>query len=153
MRVRINFCFFFVSIYQSFGMQNSMVLWLCFVVTSLKASMEYDGLINSLTRVFVHKHVQTVTATTSCWPTGDNFLFLSFSHCRFWKLIITPVCTLLCAWRSLDANNRLLFALSSADISVNFHPSVIPVHNTWYRYGILVDVSCVQIPTTLFRMV
>ncbi|XP_029347273.1 glutamate receptor ionotropic, delta-1-like [Acyrthosiphon pisum] len=101
-------------------MRNPMILlWLCLAASTFRTSVEYDGLINALTRVFVHKHVQTVTATT-CWPT--------------------------------DANGRLLLALSSADISVNFRPSLIPVHKTWYKYGILVDVSCsVQIPTTLFR--
>uniref|UniRef100_A0A2S2NTB4 Glutamate receptor delta-1 subunit n=1 Tax=Schizaphis graminum TaxID=13262 RepID=A0A2S2NTB4_SCHGA len=99
-------------------MRNSVALWFCLVVSSFETSAEYDGLINALTRVFIHNHVQTVTAVT-CWPR--------------------------------DANNRLLLALSSADISVNFHPSVIPVHETWYRYGILVDVSCDQVATTLLQ--
>ncbi|XP_060852766.1 glutamate receptor ionotropic, kainate glr-3-like [Rhopalosiphum padi] len=99
-------------------MRNSVAFLFCLVVSSFKTSAEYDGLINALTRVFIHNHVQTVTAVT-CWPR--------------------------------DANNRLLLALSSADISVNFHPSVIPVHETWYRYGILVDVSCAQVATTLFQ--
>ncbi|CAH1738068.1 unnamed protein product [Aphis gossypii] len=99
-------------------MRNSVAFWFYLVASSFKTSAEYDGLINALTRVFIQKHVLTVTAIT-CWPK--------------------------------DANSRLLLALSSADISVNFRPSMIPVHETWYRYGILVDVSCVQVTTTLFQ--
>ncbi|XP_025422107.1 glutamate receptor 2-like [Sipha flava] len=53
-------------------------------------------------------------------------------------------------WSS-DSVNRLLLGLSSANISVGFRPSAIPTFNTWYRCGILVDVSCTQIATTLFR--
>ncbi|VVC30079.1 Ionotropic glutamate receptor [Cinara cedri] len=54
-------------------------------------------------------------------------------------------------WRS-DKKSRLLFELSSVDISVNFYQTAIPVyHHTWYRYGILVDVSCTQIATVLFQ--
>lgn len=52
-----------------------------------------------------------------------------------------------------DANSRLLFGLSSADISVSFHPSVVPLYDTWYGYGILVDISCVQTANTLFQQV
>lgn len=54
---------------------------------------------------------------------------------------------------SADANGRLLYGLSSADISVNFRPMVMPVYETWYKYGILVDVSCVQTAGALFEQV
>lgn len=58
-------------------------------------------------------------------------------------------------WRdeSTDANSQLLFEMSSADISVNFRPSVVPEYDTWYRHGILVDVSCTGTTDALFRQV
>lgn len=58
-------------------MRNSIILWLCLVASIFRTSVEYDGLINALTRVFMHKHVQTVTATT-CWPTGENYFYFCF---------------------------------------------------------------------------
>lgn len=53
-------------------MRNSMAFWFYLVASSFKTSAEYDGLINALTRVFIQKHVQTVTAIT-CWPKGNFF--------------------------------------------------------------------------------
>jgi len=69
------FVWFFVPIVK---MRNPIILlWLCLAASTFRTSVEYDGLINALTRVFAHKHVQTVTATT-CWPTGEIYFYFCF---------------------------------------------------------------------------
>jgi len=86
---------------------------------------------------------------------AHRWIFLKCSFCcRFRKSEYPPYRSHPYLTHISDANSRLLLALSSADISVNFRPTVIPAHKTWYRFGILVDVSCsFQIPTALFREV
>ncbi|XP_050421371.1 uncharacterized protein LOC126833853 [Adelges cooleyi] len=79
---------------------------------------EYDGFIRTVTQLFLHRHIRTVTAAT-CW--------------------------------SSVINSNLLVRLSDVDVSVTFHPSTIPSHNPWYRYGILIDLSCTNFSSPLFK--
>lgn len=72
-------------------MQNIVIL-LCFTVIKFKMSEEYDGLIHALTRVFTLKHVQTVTAASTCWPPGDlkfhRLLYLKFKcFVKNWAMV------------------------------------------------------------------
>lgn len=138
-------------------MMRPFVVVLCLATTKFQLSQEHDGLIRALTKAFARKHVQTVTAASTCWPPGDHhyhnycryhlFLFVYTNPNETSRAITCDVVV------SAGADGQLLFGLSSADISANFRPSVIPAYGTWYKHGVLVDVSCVQTASALFAQV
>lgn len=126
---------------------HGFVLLFCLqIAVKFKFAEGYDGLIQALTNVFAQKNVQTVTAST-CWLPGNvekkKKIEKLLKKKRFSNNFTLFV----------DANSRLVFGLSSVDISVSFHRSVVPVYHTWYSQGILVDVSCARTANALFQQV
>ncbi|XP_050546126.1 uncharacterized protein LOC126908256 [Daktulosphaira vitifoliae] len=49
-------------------------------------------------------------------------------------------------------SSKLLTRLSDVDISVSYNQSPLPSHNPWYRYGILVDLSCYEFSNTMLKL-
>jgi len=126
----------------------------CLAATKSQLSDEHDGLIRALTKAFARKHVQTVTAASTCWPPGDYLPLSSIcSRCHQPKRDVAADIITCDAFVSAGADRQLLFGLSSADISANFRPSVMPAYDTWYKHGVLVDLACVQTAAALFAQV
>lgn len=43
---------------------------------------------------------------------------------------------------SIGVNGKLLKKLSTVDKSLSFHLFTLQTHETWYRHGFIVDLSC-----------
>lgn len=105
---------------------------------ALQDDDHYD-LIQAITNFFDQRHVQTITVAT-CWPSGNEIDYLPnkrtnfrtrrvfYYHYYYYTLI--------------EVNEQLLKKLSSMDKSLSFSLTEWQTHDTWYRQGFMVDLSC-----------